>query len=346
MGVLDSVIRLKELETAKQQQDVANLQNNVNTFLALKQQNKKDMIDQLSIKATLAGKGLKMGADGGIVRDENLVSPLEKLTNLGQVADAQMKIFNAGGPSPNIGSLLQSGGQVNPQSMINQNLLSQVGPNSTGLQGGTDLENLKPGDVVPTKFDQFGRPEGFELVKKTAAQDKRDVENEELSNQIANVTDLFMKAREEASQVPGFGKPGVAGRVANLTAIAGSKLGNLPTVKVFQDRIGAFATIAAKAAGEVRPTDADIERFSNSLTNLKNNDKENAVQLSQVLKDIESKGQGVLWAEPLVRQFESTTGVPVDYDFTKNGDKPSSKNKTSGNQQFKQVGKFKVRVKS
>jgi len=163
------------------------------------------------------------------------------------------------------------------------------------------------------ELDKYGRPTGYEINKPTEAQQKRNVENVELSGQTKNIMELFNAARQESKgSFENVGKEGITGRIANIGAIAKAKFGYLPTVNVFQDRIKAFATITAKQAGEQRPTDADIERFIGAMMNFRNNDKENALQIGQQLKDLQSRGLNVDWAKPIMEQFESITGVSIN----------------------------------
>lgn len=203
-----------------------------------------------------------------------------------------------------------------------------------GATAATDA-NGKALELIPSGYDELGRIKGWDVVKPSQSQQNRDVETRELSAQIENLTDLFVRARREASSVEGFGKPGPEGRVANVEAIIRGKAGLSPTVNVFTDRLPAFATLTAKAAGEVRPTDEDIRRFSKALMNLGMNDAENAIQLEQVIKDVRSKGHSVLWAEPIIKAFEQETGVKVNIDFGTKTGKPVT---TPIN-----VGKYKVR---
>lgn len=218
----------------------------------------------------------------------------------------------------------------NLMQQTNQQEINEVIPDSPGQQINQTGESRQGdqagqgGEFEVTEVDPVtGQPKKIVRKKKSAAQEKRDVENKEIAGQIQNIVGLFNKARSEAEGSfigEEFGKASISGRIANRTALAQSQLGSLPAVKTFQDRIKAFATIVAKAAGEVRPTDRDIERFSNALVNLKNSDAENALQLEQILKDVQAKGQDISWAEPLVRQFESRTGQNVDVSI---GDTPT-----------------------
>jgi hypothetical protein len=192
--------------------------------------------------------------------------------------------------------------------------------------------SLAPGQPEATEWDALGYPKGFKIPKPSAAQEKRNVETSELAGQTKNIIELFNKARKEMADVSFMGTPagseGIAGRMANQKAILKGKAGYSPTVNTFQDSVAAFATIQAKAAGEQRPTDQDIVRFANALLNLKNNDAENALKLGTILSDIKAKGQSISWAEPLILQFEQTTGQSVDFGDQSNN--TEMKQTTSG----------------
>lgn len=166
------------------------------------------------------------------------------------------------------------------------------------------------------KIDGLGRIIGYDIDKPSSAQETRNVETQELSDKLQGITKLFVKARKEASSVDNFGKSGIEGRVAGVEAVMKGKIGDSPAINVFTDNVDAFATTTSKAAGEVRPTDEDIKRFSKAMISMYKNDAENALQLGVVLDDIRAKGHSISWAAPLIREFERETGTKVDFDFS------------------------------
>ncbi len=225
------------------------------------------------------------------------LSPTDELIQRGKAADAEMKIYEAGGAAPSlfIGAQAPTVPQIQGQGAqlpVQPRLLQGAPPAITGRVG-----QPAPGDIVPTGYDPFLRPKGYERVKKTAAQEKRDVEITELGGQISNLVGLFKRARKEAGTVPNVGKPGLSGRVAGIATVLKGKTGYSPAVNVYQDKIKAFATIVAKAAGEVRPTDNDIKRFVNTLPTLAKNDAENKIIIEQLKADLRARGAKVLWEE-------------------------------------------------
>lgn len=238
--------------------------------------------------------------------------PLSQLLKQGQVADAQMKIFNAGGPAPT----LFKGQPATAQNTIEKLTAINPPPEQPKFDG-----QIGPSTITPTpqyqakELDAFGRPKGFSLKEPSAAEDKRNVESRELSGQTKNIMELFNDAMIEAKgNSADVGKEGLGGRLANLSTIMAGKAGYSPNVNIFQERIKAFATVTAKQAGEQRPTDADIERFIGAMMNFKNNDKENAIQMAQQLKDLQARGSNIDWAIPIVDQYEKITGTNVKID--------------------------------
>ena len=183
--------------------------------------------------------------------------------------------------------------------------VEEPSPSQVNLTGEAEI-----GDIVPKGYDVSGRPTGYERKEKSAAQEKRDVEIKELSGQVTNLIQLYQMARKEADAVPGVGQRGVSGRLAGKTAILKGKVGHSPAVNAFQDKIPAFATIVAKAAGEVRPTDRDIERFMGTLMTLDKNDEENAIIMQQLLQDLEAKGAGAVWSERTGKKQKKPSLVP------------------------------------
>jgi hypothetical protein len=265
---------------------------------------------QQAIKQALAIEQIKSR-----IQAQQPLSELEKLLEQGKAADAQMKIYEAGGappslfnqpqatngqsniqpgafpggqaPRPQVPGVTPPGAVVPPQGVVS--------PQQSRQGSGVSAEP-KPGDVVPVKYDQFGRPTGYERVKQTAAQEKRNVEINELEGQVKNLIDLFKKARKEAGSVKGIGERGIPGRIAGQVVVGKGKLGYSPAVNVFQDKIKAFATIVAKAAGEVRPTDMDIRRFVETLPTLKKNDAENEIIMNQLVNDLRARGAKAVWS--------------------------------------------------
>lgn len=214
-------------------------------------------------------------------------------------------------------TLIQTGLAPNERRMIDRKIIPSSGSAQVGDFEATKLDRDQMGNLIPS---------GFEKKKPTAAQEKRDVENQELAGQMKNVVDLFNQARDEAEVIPNFGESGdikeqgflgamvsgTKGRIAGKLAKKSADMGALPSVQAFNDSVKAFATIAAKSSGEQRPTDEDINRFLGSLMSTEGSDKENAIKMSQQIKNLRSKGINVDWAIPLTQQFQERTGVAVD----------------------------------
>lgn len=214
----------------------------------------------------------------------------------------------------NINDLAFSGTiPVTTQRLINSQVIENQQQIVSGQNQISGQQNIVGDEKYRVKgYDQLGRSLGTEPIPRNATQEKRDVENAELGGQSKIMIDLFNSAHKEASEMSEqFGKPGVGGRIANLNVIVAGKLGNAPAVNTFQDKIKAFASTVAKQAGEVRPTDADIERFIQAMLNLGKNDKENAINLATQLQELQNKKVNIDWATPLVQEFEKRTGTVV-----------------------------------
>ncbi|KKN70062.1 hypothetical protein LCGC14_0435090 [marine sediment metagenome] len=181
-----------------------------------------------------------------------------------------------------------------------------------GLKKSIILERIKGGEARRTLEREISL--GLKGPgKKTAAQEKREVEIGELEGQAKNLITLFRSARKEAGTIPKIGTRGILGRAAGQVAIGKGKLGFSPAVNVFQDKTKAFATIVAKAAGEVRPTDKDIERFMGTLPTLSKNDAENKIIIEQLVGDLRAKGAKAVWAQrgknQEVKEGQTSSGI-------------------------------------
>lgn len=237
-----------------------------------------------------------------VSEDERFRNDLQSFKR-GEISQDQLQIEH---PEKDLVPILSRLGVSSQQTTQSEQINTPINQDSKEIEKDESLtiENKEPqpGDIVPSGFDEFGRPKGFERVKRTAAQEKRDVEIKELDAGIKNIVDSYNLARrdtEEAGLVleSSLGKRGVMGRLAGKEAVVRGKLGHLPSVNVFQDRIKAFATTVAKAAGEVRPTDMDIERFIGTLPTIEKNDEENELIIRGLVNDLESRGAKAVWAE-------------------------------------------------
>jgi len=168
----------------------------------------------------------------------------------------------------------------------------------------------KPGDIVPKDFNVFGIPTGFEIFKASQASEKDAKETEVLAGGIANLISDFndaIKQRDAFAEAGGIFRGGIAESVESVTLaklpkgtqqiISGRSAGlaadfgadDLNKVQSFNLRRKAFATRVAKAAGEQRPTDVDIERFLATLPAMDLPDATNADLIQGLVDDINAR---------------------------------------------------------
>jgi len=142
-------------------------------------------------------------------------------------------------------------------------------------------------------------------LKRTASQEKRDVELQDLERETNNLITLFGKAQTESKDFSGFvGDEGLAGRLAGFAASGSANIGLSPNLSAYNRKRKAFATVAAKAAGEVRPTDQDITRFVATLPAIHLSDEENDILMEQLKVSFKDP-------EKLAKRWMDATGKSV-----------------------------------
>ena len=203
-----------------------------------------------------------------------------------------------------------------------------------GMAGGLS------GMVRPERFTTPEEQTKIESALKTGialrpkisqAKEKRKVEVEELGNQAQDLITLFKSGQEEGKKISGFGKTGpesrFAGRGASFLGMVG--VPGYAYINVYNRKKKAFATVVAKAAGEVRPTDEDIVRFMGTLPDFNLSDKENNIVIDQLQKDIQSKGYKKVWQDRISGNVASLA-------------KPKFNSQTQKLQLNKTTGKYRV----
>lgn len=200
---------------------------------------------------------------------------------------------------------------------IETKLLEAVA-NQLGIQ--TDAVDVNEDGEVAVKTD-INLPPGTTITvggvslpvvsKKTASQEKRDVEKTQLSDELKGLFQSFAKARTEGEEGFGeaFGARGPLGRITGKAAGVKGKIGLSPAIDVFNSKRKAFATVVAKAAGEVRPTDVDIERFVETLMSTERSDEENELIMQDLLRKVESGDR-----DELRQLWENATGRKISGD--------------------------------
>lgn len=133
--------------------------------------------------------------------------PLNQMLKQGQLADAQMKIYNAGGPAPSLygggqQSMQMSMGQMMPQGggmpfqmpmrqpsysgigpvrapMPQQSTIPpQVAPQAAGGQMAPQMGNLAGYQAIPQGLDQFGRSTGWKFEQTPEARFRQNQQDE------------------------------------------------------------------------------------------------------------------------------------------------------------------------
>lgn len=241
--------------------------------------------------------------------------PLKVLLDLSKISEATgLSIEQLTGQQAQ-----QTAPVVAPSTPKGQGIQSQFSTGSPQIFQAQPKKEPKPGDLIEAGFKRtpFGgfQSTKLERVKKTASQEKREVEITELEAGIKNLIESFRGAREETRGAFGVGERGLTGRIGGLLAVGKGKIGESPKVNVFQDRIKAFATTVAKAAGEVRPTDKDIERFIGTLPTIEKSDEENEIIIKGLINDLKARGAKVLWAKVTSGKQEGVTPSGVKFTF-------------------------------
>lgn len=221
---------------------------------------------------------------------------VDKLIKAGKVGDALIKLKESGMLD---GTVPQVEGITTVATGVSM-------PTSTP-DGKTKL-TPKPGDIVPTKFNALGIPTAFEIFKPSEAEGKHFREGEILAKGVQNLVmdfndgmaqrDSFLKSQGISDTFAGL-PPGTQKILGGKLASAASAVGasNLDKVQAFNRRRKAFATRVAKAAGEERPTDEDIDRFLGTLPSFDLPDPTNASLITGLIDDLNARGAEVIWAE-------------------------------------------------
>jgi hypothetical protein len=226
--------------------------------------------------------------------------------------------------------------QQTPREKLEEVLLSRVVAQLEGQQDkpgeeGTPTQALPPGTTA-----NIGGISIPVTGKQTAAQEKRQVEKVELAEGLEGLLESFDRAVAEGKEsIPAFGKRGIKGRLAGQAAKIKGQLGFSPAIDVFNSQKDAFATTVAKAAGEVRPTDKDIERFVKTLPNPARSDEENALIIADIQKKIQQGNIGDLWTGG-----STTTGSKTNKTQGKIKEGATATNPNTGEQIIFRGGKW------
>ena len=243
-NILDSVVKIKQLEAQKKQFQQKQMTDNMNMFI--ERANKQKQINAL---AQLEQQ--KLGQQQGQYDATNLLNQqkhqlavdkfnkpktaLEQMIEEGKAADAQMNIYKAGGPAPSL---------YNNQGL--QNLPMRPGDDTTRVNMPATsadtadkpipLEGAMTDDSgqqwVPKGKDEFGRITGWELSEPTAAQEKEKMGLQEGKRMSLSNINLVTGAVRELSQTyaDAYEEGGVGNKLnewkSDLALYAGGDIGD------------------------------------------------------------------------------------------------------------------------
>jgi len=313
MGVLNEVLKWKQYKDQEQAASMQAIPQAVQAFIQGRQQQQKNMMDMLQIDAMLAGKGLRRGPQG-FERDESLESPIEKFIQQGQLADASLKMQQAGvgglpgGQSfaglPSVGG--QGGGMLNPQGqLVAPQGQAQASQGDTGdsdwfaTQATLNAANVPTSTTVKSKS---GIQEEMGIKKEEAKQAKLGTEEavteaaaseQALSN--LRFTQQFERSFEEIQKkIPGFGETGVVGKAKRGGAGVLNMLDELPETSTLIDSAEVFANRMVKKDEGGKITDKDRAVYVKVLVNtLTAPSDKNARLASNELVSLADRGAGI-----------------------------------------------------
>lgn len=330
MGVLQDVIAFKRFEREKELADIGQIGSAVNNFLTLRNQVRQSELNRLVLNARLRDIDSKIEARKPNPLEKS-VERAEMINELRKADDPRSRsvletILGGQSESPNFNvSLASQQEKANVADIDQEEKLSSEQSQSTDSNNLAE-ERLKLREKANEKDPITGRStSAAEEAKfqvglleeeekksriKSAAQEKRDVEIRELEGQVENLVTLFKSARREVSDIPGIGQTGPQSRFAGLVAKGRGSIGLSPKTNIFQRKLDAFATVVAKAAGEVRPTDRDIIRFRKTLLDISLSDAENQIIIDQLVADLRAKGAKAIWADRTA-EIDNATGLRI-----------------------------------
>ncbi|HDY68902.1 MAG TPA: hypothetical protein ENH85_14065 [Candidatus Scalindua sp.] len=254
----------------------------------------------------------KLPVDGGFATEKTITIEQDgRFLNIptiinGKQVSQQEAIEHANRTGENVGAFNTQQEAVNAARRRSQEIGKLRGqPEIVPVDKGSTFGGLPPG----TTFSAGGF--NIPIVpKKSAAQEKREVEAAELSQGLEGLLTSFNRATAEAEKggTPLVGERGPLGRIGGFLLGKKASIGASPAVKVFVDQRKAFATTVAKAAGEVRPTDVDIERF---VATLPDPTTKTAEENALLVQDIKAKVQqgAKRWWEEASSKSEKTTSL-------------------------------------
>lgn len=320
MGVLETVLKFKQAEEAKANADFSAIATGLQAFGKARQAKQVLQFERLKLNASMAQSGFSFDPDEGkFTPDQNLIDKL----GLGGLSSGKIKagiqkkalLEGVGSLTPTqrrIGGL-EEDVEKQLKTRLLQRVVGQLDASEqpqTDLIGRTGIQTGQPTGLPPGTSLNIGGITLPLVPKKSASQEKREVEAKQLSDELQGLFDSFATARAEGQEFAGdlFGARGLTGRATGFVAGKVGRAGFLPAIDVFNAKRKAFATVVAKAAGEVRPTDVDIERFKETLMSTGRSDEENELIMKDLLRKVQSgdrAGLRKLWEDATGRKIGS-----------------------------------------
>jgi len=178
-----------------------------------------------------------------------------------------------------------------------------------------------------------GMPQlGYDPLREYIAKKQIDLVGKQYENQMKSQQDdeqlvptlkgMFLDYRDALDEIkqkaPESLKTGFDGYLnrKGLQFSSSKFIDEFPKVTTLMDNIKADATSFAKAAGEQRPTDQDIERFLAPLLNpTARSLSTNIAKAKSMVRRWELKKVNTEWAKPIIQQMEETnSGIDKEYN--------------------------------
>lgn len=273
MGVLDSVLRYKEAQQARQDALTNELPNSIanatNTFLAAKQQAQDNQFKMLAIRTQLANSGLSLNPDGSISRDESLKSPLDKLIEQSKAAEAAKvmgdrglwaSLTNQNIPGQPSQPVAQSGSTQQPNQLLGSGPMNPVGNQLASMKA----PEIDPFTGKPTTegvrqeaINKQIEAQGLEMAKTEAKNAEKAKGMQAIEGDLNSVLKLY-------NEIPGGLKGPIEGRTLGTLA---KLTGFNASLNTYEDARGlVLANISREFGGEKGVlTDRDIKRIEDAF---------------------------------------------------------------------------------
>jgi len=272
-------------------------------------------------EAELASKGIRIDEDGNPVRDESLMSPMDKFLRKGQFADAMMKISQID-PSVMGGQGVIQNGQPRmgaPNSMPQgvpppPGAMPTMGQRFQGQQGGQ--QGMMNSPYIASKLNALGNPTGYELNPLMQKQEEqgiaakgkwntesaeRNIKFEVMTPKLQNYMDLGGRAYKELRDVAkGYGielnfeTGGLNALVAMATKNVAIKTKLAPLMKALSNLRPELGTELMRQLGAFRSGQM-AEKFEKTLAQFSGDIREDIANMSTTL--VKNKANTVLLDE-------------------------------------------------